>query len=90
MWDHAEHEGFEIWVLPIPAYGPRAPAAFFQYSGYICQHGADAHLEGQSVRFHDLGGHFASEDEALDAAYAQGRRLIDGYRASGGWGADNG
>ncbi|HEY1609754.1 MAG TPA: hypothetical protein VGG24_10835 [Paraburkholderia sp.] len=85
MWDHTEHEGFEIWVLPIPAFGPRSPHALFHYSAYLCQHGADAHLEGKCVRFHDMMRNYESEDAALDAAYAQGRRRIDRFRATGRW-----
>lgn len=89
MWDHAEHEGFEIWALPIPAYGPRAPARLFHYSGYLCRHGADAHLEGQSIRFHDVLHDFGSEEETRDAAYAEGRRLIDRFHATGDWDVGN-
>ena len=84
MWDHTEHEGFEIWVLTIPAFGPRSPHPLFHYSAYICRHGADAHLEGQSVRFHDMMRNYPGEDAALDAAYAEGRRRIEQMRAGGG------
>jgi hypothetical protein len=90
MWDHTEHEGFEIWVLPIAAFGPRSPHPLFHYSAYICRHGADAHLDGGCVRFHDLMRNYTGEDAALDAAYAQGRRRIDHFRATGRWGDDGG
>jgi hypothetical protein len=77
MWDKIEHEGFEIWVLPILAYGPSAPATLWHYSAYVCRHGADPHLAGQSTRFHELIKTFGSEDEARDAGYRAGRRLVD-------------
>lgn len=86
MWDHTEHEGFEIWVLTIPAFGPRSPHPLFHYSAYLCRHGANAHLEGQCVRFHDMMRNYTGEDIALDAAYAEGRRRIDQFRATGRWG----
>jgi hypothetical protein len=79
MWDKIEHEGFEIWVLPIPAYGPPVPATLWHYSAYVCRHGADPHREGQSTRFYELIKTFGSEDEARDAGYRAGRRLIDSF-----------
>ncbi|MFD1554364.1 hypothetical protein ACFSHT_01815 [Paraburkholderia silviterrae] len=90
MWDHTEHEGFEIWVLPIPAFGPRSPEPLFHYSGYICRHGADAHVEGRSIRFHDLMRNYIGPDAALDAAYADARERIDRFRATGSWAESHG
>jgi hypothetical protein len=83
MWDKIEHNGYEVWVLPILAYGPPAPATQWHYTGYFCRHGADAHLAGQSVRFHELGRTFRSEDEARDAGYSHGRREVDALGGSG-------
>jgi hypothetical protein len=77
MWEMIEHEGFEIWVLPILAYGPSAPDTLYHYSGYLCRHGADAHGVGQSTRFYELVTTFQSEDEAHDAGYREGRRQVD-------------
>jgi hypothetical protein len=83
MWDKIEHEGFEIWVLPVLAYGPRAPDALYHYIGYVCRHGADAHISGQSVRFQEFATTFHSEDEARDAGYRAGRHLLDTFAANG-------
>jgi hypothetical protein len=77
MWDRIEHNGFEIWVLPVLAYGPPAPDTLWHYTAYFCRHGADAHLAGQSTRFQEMVTTFRSEDEARDAGYAEGHRLVD-------------
>ena len=77
MWDKIEHEGFEIWVLPVLAYGPPAPGTLYHFIGYVCRHGADAHIAGQSTRFQEFVETFHSEDEARDAGYRAGRRLLD-------------
>ena len=83
MWDKIEHEGFEIWVLPIIAYGPPAPDTLYHYTGYFCRHGAHAHLSGQSTRFYELVTTFRSEEEARDAGYREGRRLVDTHVGNG-------
>jgi hypothetical protein len=90
MWDKVDHEGFEIWVLPFPVFGPPVPNTPFNYSGYYCRHGADAHLVGPSGRFHELAETFPTEQEAREAGYREGRRLIDKLLSEGGWGAGNG
>jgi hypothetical protein len=77
MWDKIEHEGFEIRVLPILAYGTSAPITLWHYSAYVCRHGAYPHLAEQSTRFYELIKTFGSEDEARDAGYRAGRRLVD-------------
>lgn len=84
MWEMIEHEGFEIWVLPILAYGPAAPGTLCHYTGYFCRHGADAHLAGQSTRFNELVTTFRNEDEARDAGYCEGRRLVEELRSDSG------
>jgi len=89
MWDKIEHNGYEVWVLPILAYGPRAPTTLWHYSAYICRHGADAHVAGQSIRFEDLVATFRSEEEAREAGYVEGKRRVD-MIPEGGWGAGNG
>jgi hypothetical protein len=76
---HLRSEGFEIWVLPILAYGPSAPITLWHYSAYVCRHGTEPPLEGQSTRFYELIKTFDSEDEARDAGYRAGRRLIDSF-----------
>ncbi len=48
MWDKIEHNGYEVWVLPIPAYGPPAPDTLWHYSAYICRHGAQATSLGRA------------------------------------------
>jgi len=81
MWDKLEHDGYEIWVLPMPAYGPASPQTLWHYTAYYCRHGADAHLAGQSTRFSELADTYASEEEARNAGYAEGRRLVDAISA---------
>jgi hypothetical protein len=49
----------------------------WHYVGYVCHHGADAHLAGQSRRFQELVATFHSEEEAREAGYDAGRRLAD-------------
>ncbi|MFM0430173.1 hypothetical protein PQQ75_14255 [Paraburkholderia aspalathi] len=77
MWDKIEHNGYEVWVLPILAYGPPAPTTLWHYSAYICRHGSDAHLAGQSIRFQELVATFGSEEEAREAGYVEGKRRVD-------------
>ncbi|RKE36841.1 hypothetical protein B0G76_3054 [Paraburkholderia sp. BL23I1N1] len=89
MWDKIEHNGYEVWVLPILAYGPPSPATLWHYSAYICRHGAHAHVTGQSIRFEELVATFRSEEEAREAGYVEGKRRVD-MIPEGGWGAGNG
>ncbi|MEM5437612.1 hypothetical protein [Paraburkholderia diazotrophica] len=84
MWDKIEHNGREVWVLPVTAYGPPVPETLWHYVGYVCRHGADAHLEGQSQRFQELVATFRSEEEAREAGYDEGRRLADGLSGAKG------
>jgi hypothetical protein len=77
MWENIEHNGFEIWVLPVPAYGPASPGTHWHYTAYICRHGADAHLVSQSTRFFEMVQPFMTEEEARDAGYREGERLVD-------------
>jgi hypothetical protein len=77
MWDKIEHDGYEVWILPFPAYGPPAADTPWHYTGYFCRHGSDARIAGQSVRFHELVATFLAEEEARDSGYSHGRRLID-------------
>jgi hypothetical protein len=77
MWEKIEHNGQEVWVLPVTAYGPPVPKTLWHYVGYVCRHGADAHLAGQSRRFQELVATFASEEEAREAGYDEGRRIAD-------------
>jgi hypothetical protein len=84
MWDKIEHNGREVWVLPVTAYGPPVPDTLWHYIGYVCRHGADAHLEGQSQRFQELVATFRSEEEAREAGYDEGRRLADGLSGARG------
>lgn len=78
MWDKIEHNGYEVWVLPIPAYGPPAPDTLWHYSAYICRHGAQAHIAGQSIRFEELVATFPSEEAARESGYVEGKRRVDG------------
>ena len=50
MWEKIDYKGFEIWVLPILAYGPPAPNTPYHYNGYVCRPGADLRAEG-NVQF---------------------------------------
>jgi hypothetical protein len=77
MWDKIEHNGQEVWVLPVTAYGPPVPETLWHYVGYVCRHGADAHIAGQSRRFQQLVKTFRSEEEAREAGYDEGRRIAD-------------
>jgi hypothetical protein len=89
MWDKIEHNGYEVWVLPILAYGPPAPTTLWHYSAYICRHGSDAHLAGQSIRFQELVATFRTEEAAREAGYVEGKRRVD-MILKGGLGAGNG
>jgi len=83
MWEKIDYKGFEIWVLPILAYGPPTPNTPYHYNGYVCRPGADLRHAGQRKQFYELGDVFATEAEALDAAYREGRDLVDSLVANG-------
>jgi hypothetical protein len=61
----------------------------WHYSAYICRHGSDAHLAGQSIRFQELVATFRSEEAAREAGYVEGKRRVD-MILKGGLGAGNG
>jgi hypothetical protein len=77
MWERIDYKGFEIWVLPILAYGPPTPDTPYHYNGYVCRPGADVHHAGQRTQFYELGNVFETEAKALDAAYHAGRDIVD-------------
>jgi len=77
MWERIDYRGFEIWVLPILAYGPPTPNTPYHYNGYVCRPGADLRHAGQRTQFYELGNDFETEAKALDAAYHAGRELVD-------------
>jgi hypothetical protein len=77
MWEKIDYKGFEIWVLPILAYGPPAPGTPYHFNGYVCRPGADLRHAGQRTQFYELGDVFETEAEALDAAYRAGHDLVD-------------
>jgi hypothetical protein len=61
----------------------------WHYSAYICRHGSDAHLAGQSIRFQELVATFRNEEAAREAGYVEGKRRVD-MILKGGLGAGNG
>ena len=75
--ERIDYKGFEIWVLPILAYGPPTPDTPYHYNGYVCRPGADLRHAGQRTQFYELGNVFDTEAKALDAAYHAGRDLVD-------------
>jgi hypothetical protein len=68
---------FEIWVLPILAYGPPEPETPYHYTAYVCRPGVDLGHSGQRTQFYELCDVFETEAEVLDAAYRAGLDLID-------------
>jgi len=77
MWEKADFKGFEVWVMPVLAYGPPADDTPYHYVGYVCHPGADVRMANQRTQFFDLTKLFGTVDEARRAAYAEGCSLVE-------------
>jgi hypothetical protein len=60
MWEKADFKGFEVWVMPVLAYGPPADDTPYHYVGYVCHTGADVRMADQRTQFFELAKLFAT------------------------------
>ncbi|WP_140413375.1 hypothetical protein [Pandoraea sp. PE-S2T-3] len=78
----SSHEGFTIRALAMPEYSPHGPGVKFGYVAHVCRPGADTRYADKVVRFAHPVHDFASATAAEEAAFNEGRSIIDGTHAS--------
>src|SRR5258706_5269996 len=49
MWEKIDDSGLEVWVLPVPAFGPPAADTPYHYIEYVCRPGADLRVAGKRI-----------------------------------------
>jgi hypothetical protein len=79
-----EYKGYTIRALAVPEYSPHPPNIPFGYTGYVARPGANVdYASARRVSFAHPVADLLSADAAEQAAFAEGRSIVDGTHPDG-------